>query len=145
MRKNDLLCLAGRMAAVAAVFLTMSMQMSAQEFVKIPASWKWLDNEKVAFSYDGSFTDSQAFAVRASSRKTIHGIKAPAKYSTFPADPEGAVNRTWAPDSSAFAFTRNNDLYVYDVASATEKRLTFDGNELILNGYASWVYRSRTG
>ncbi len=140
MRKNDLLCLAGRMAAVAAVFLTMSMQMSAQEFVKIPASWKWLDNEKVAFSYDGSFTDSQAFAVRASSRKTIHGIKAPAKYSTFPADPEGAVNRTWAPDSSAFAFTRNNDLYVYDVASATEKRLTFDGNEVILNGYASWVY-----
>ena len=69
MRKNDLLCLAGRMAAVAAVFLTMSMQMSAQEFVKIPASWKWLDNEKVAFSYDGSFTDSQAFAVRASSIK----------------------------------------------------------------------------
>ena len=50
MRKNDLLCLAGRMAAVAAVFLTMSMQMSAQEFVKIPASWKWLDNEKGAFS-----------------------------------------------------------------------------------------------
>ena len=38
------------------------------------------------------------------------------------------------------AFTRSNDLYVYDIASGKERRLTNDGSELILNGYASWVY-----
>ncbi len=51
-----------------------------------------------------------------------------------------AVNLTWSPDSSKVAFTRANDLYVGDAATGEEKRLTFDGTELILNGYASWVY-----
>lgn len=51
-----------------------------------------------------------------------------------------AVNLTWSPDSSKVAFTRANDLYVGDAVTGEEKRLTFDGTELILNGYASWVY-----
>ena len=38
------------------------------------------------------------------------------------------------------AFTRYNDLYVREVAGGRETRLTFDGSDLILNGYASWVY-----
>lgn len=50
------------------------------------------------------------------------------------------VNPTYSPDSTKVAFTRDNDLYVADVASEKETRLTFDGTELILNGYASWVY-----
>lgn len=50
------------------------------------------------------------------------------------------VNPTFSPDSTRIAFTRDNDLYVKDCASGTEIRLTFDGSELILNGYASWVY-----
>ena len=51
-----------------------------------------------------------------------------------------AVNLCWSPDSSKVAYTRDNDLYVRDEATKVEKRLTFDGSELILNGYASWVY-----
>ena len=50
------------------------------------------------------------------------------------------VNLTWAPDSSRFAFTRGNDLYVCNAASADTVRLTSDGSDVILNGYASWVY-----
>ena len=50
------------------------------------------------------------------------------------------VNLTWAPDSSRFAFTRDNDLYVCEKGSADTLRLTYDGSDLILNGYASWVY-----
>lgn len=38
------------------------------------------------------------------------------------------------------AFTRDNDLWVVDIASKEETRLTFDGSDVILNGYASWVY-----
>lgn len=50
------------------------------------------------------------------------------------------VNETCSPDSTKVAFTLDNDLYVEDVASGELTRLTFDGSDLILNGYASWVY-----
>ena len=50
------------------------------------------------------------------------------------------VNLTWAPDSSRFAFTRDNDLYVCGRNSSDTLRLTSDGSEQVLNGYASWVY-----
>lgn len=50
------------------------------------------------------------------------------------------VNETWSPDSSRVAFTRDNNLWVADAASGKETQLTFDGSEVVLNGYASWVY-----
>jgi dipeptidyl-peptidase-4 len=53
---------------------------------------------------------------------------------------ENAVNPYYSPDHSMVAFTRDNDLYVKDLNSGTEKRLTLDGTDLIKNGYSSWVY-----
>ena len=50
------------------------------------------------------------------------------------------INVTPSPDSSMVAFTRGNDLWVRKIADGEETRLTFDGSELVLNGYASWVY-----
>ena len=50
------------------------------------------------------------------------------------------MNPTPSPDSTMIAFTRANDLWIKDIASSQETRLTFDGSETILNGYASWVY-----
>ena len=50
------------------------------------------------------------------------------------------VNPTFSPDSTHIAFTRGNDLWVREAASGKETRLTFDGTETIMNGYASWVY-----
>ncbi len=49
-------------------------------------------------------------------------------------------NPTFSPDYKRVAFTRDNDLYSVDVESGEEIRYTFDGSELILNGWASWVY-----
>ena len=49
-------------------------------------------------------------------------------------------NVTPSPDGTMVAFTRDNDLWVRSVADSVETRLTFDGSELNLNGYASWVY-----
>ena len=49
-------------------------------------------------------------------------------------------NMTPSPDSTMVAFTRGNDLWVRCLADSSETRLTSDGTELILNGYASWVY-----
>ena len=135
-RINAFFCRAG--IAAAAVFA--SMPAGAQEFNRIPSSWKWLDNDKAVFSYDGTYMDSSAFAVKVRNHRRQVGISAPEKYSGFPVSPAGAVNLTFSPDSSMLAFTRGNDLYVYDIASGNEKRLTFDGSDVILNGYASWVY-----
>lgn len=49
-------------------------------------------------------------------------------------------NPTLSPDGNYVAFTRNNDLYTLRLSDQKETRLTFDGSDVILNGYASWVY-----
>jgi dipeptidyl-peptidase-4 len=46
----------------------------------------------------------------------------------------------FSPDGRKLAFVRDNDLWVLDLASKTETRLTSDGSETILNGTLSWVY-----
>ena len=120
--------------------VVMALTAGAKDFERVPVAWKWLDSKEAIFSYDGTFVDSCAFAVEVRTGRTRTGVSAPAKYSAFPVQPEGAVNLTYSPDSTKLAFTRNNDLYVVDIASGKEQRLTFDGTDLILNGYASWVY-----
>ena len=112
----------------------------AQEFNKVPRAWKWIGQSEVLFTYDGSFVDADAFAVNAKTGTRRTGVSAPAKFAMFPIRPAGAVNMTYSPDSTKIAFTRDNDLYVVDIATEAETRLTFDGSDVILNGYASWVY-----
>ena len=131
MKKIVLLTLATMLATVLA---------GAQEFNKVPRAWKWIDETEVLFTYDGTFADAEAFAYDAKAGVRRAGVSAPAKFAAFPVNPEGAVNMTYSPDSTKIAFTRDNDLYVVDIASGVETRLTFDGTDVIMNGYASWVY-----
>ena len=119
---------------------------AAQEALKpIPAACNWLSNNEVVFTDDGSYTDAGCFSLtvprnfRKPAVRTT-GVKAPEKYAGFPLHPDGAVNLTFSPDSTQLAFTRGNDLWVVDIATGTERRLTFDGTTTIMNGYASWVY-----
>ena len=49
-------------------------------------------------------------------------------------------NPVLSPDYSKVAYTRDNDLYSMEVNTLKETRLTFDGTDVILNGWASWVY-----
>ncbi|MFT3845902.1 MAG: DPP IV N-terminal domain-containing protein [Lacibacter sp.] len=49
-------------------------------------------------------------------------------------------NPTLSPDGNYVAFTRNNNLYTIHLSDNKETQLTFDGTDVILNGYASWVY-----
>ena len=46
----------------------------------------------------------------------------------------------FSPDGRWLAFVRDNDLYAWDVRKQTEKRLTTDGSETLMNGTVSWVY-----
>jgi dipeptidyl-peptidase-4 len=61
---------------------------------------------------------------------------------TQPAIPDiqDAQNVTISPDRKYVAFTRKNNLYIRDISGGTEKAITSDGSDVILNGYASWVY-----
>jgi len=52
----------------------------------------------------------------------------------------GWKNPTPSPDGSKIAYTLDNDLYSIDVTTKEITRHTFDGSNVILNGYASWVY-----
>ncbi len=107
---------------------------------RLPVASKWLGKNEVAFTYDGSYKDAFTVNTKNNKWKVTQGVQAPEKYADFPLHPEGAVNLTYSPDSTRLAFTRANDLWVVDIASGKETRLTFDGTETIMNGYASWVY-----
>ena len=118
----------------------MTASVYAQEYNSIPRAWKWLGNEEVIFSYYGTYMEGDAFVLNVRTGKRSTEVTSPAKFPSFPVRPEGAVNLTYSPDSTKLAFTRDNDLYVVDIATEVETRLTFDGSDVILNGYASWVY-----
>src|SRR4029450_6478360 len=45
-----------------------------------------------------------------------------------------------SPDGRKLAFVRGNDLWVLDLATRAETRLTADGSDTILNGALSWLY-----
>lgn len=49
-------------------------------------------------------------------------------------------NPVFSPDSTKIAYTKDNNLYVMDVATGKHTALTSDGSDLILNGWSSWVY-----
>jgi dipeptidyl-peptidase-4 len=54
--------------------------------------------------------------------------------------PDAEINPILSPNKKYIGFTRNNDLYTIEIETGKENRLTTDGSNLILNGYASWVY-----
>lgn len=129
-----------RIITIITAMLAAVSTLSAQEFNDIPRTWKWVGPHEAALSYDFSFAGENDFSVDARTQAKTAGISYPQKIQGFPFMPEGAVNLTYSPDSTKMAFTRDNDLWVVDVATKAETRLTDDGSDVILNGYASWVY-----
>lgn len=49
-------------------------------------------------------------------------------------------NPTLSPDTQWVAFTRDNNLFAINITSGNEVQYTTDGSDVILNGFASWVY-----
>ena len=45
-----------------------------------------------------------------------------------------------SPDGTRVGFVRDNDLWVADLATGRETRLTHDGSETVINGTFDWVY-----
>lgn len=54
--------------------------------------------------------------------------------------PKGEEHWTLSPDGKFVAFVRDNDLWVVDVASHTERALTEGGSDTLRRGKPDWVY-----
>ncbi|MEO6529139.1 MAG: S9 family peptidase [Gemmatimonadaceae bacterium] len=50
-----------------------------------------------------------------------------------------------SPDGKKVAFVRENDLFVSDLKTGAERRLTTDGSADIINGTTDWVYEEELG
>ncbi len=60
-------------------------------------------------------------------------------------DPNLQMFARFSPDGSKVAFARANDLWVKDLSTGTETRLTTDGSDDIINGTTDWVYEEEFG
>lgn len=83
----------------------------------------------------------EAAAPRVSVQQNDLYIKAgtaPARQLTHSVEPE--KNPLLSPDGKWVGFTRNNNLFALELSTGKEIQFTHDGSDLILNGYASWVY-----
>jgi dipeptidyl-peptidase 4 len=58
---------------------------------------------------------------------------------------EAAEDPKFSPDGTMVSFVRGYDLWVVEVASGKETRLTTDGKEELLNGKLDWVYPEELG
>ena len=47
---------------------------------------------------------------------------------------------SFSPDGQRVGFVRENDLYIVDVATQRERRITTDGSKQLINGRMDWVY-----
>jgi dipeptidyl-peptidase 4 len=61
------------------------------------------------------------------------------------ADPTLQMFARFSPDGSKVAYCRANDLWVKDLRSGSELRLTTDGSDDIINGTSDWVYEEELG
>ena len=104
-----------------------------------PMPVRWVDNENIYFVENSSAGRKNLLYNTKKGEFADYTPPAP-RVNTGGIKINNADNPTYSPDSSMIAFTRNNDLYIYVVKTGKEKRLTFDGSDLILNGWASWVY-----
>ena len=115
---------------------------SANLFKPLPVFIKWVD--------DDHYLTTQKDEADGKSKQMLVDVKSGTALAyTNPnkevaqkdiAVPKGAKNFTVSPNGKLYAYTLNNNLFIEDAATEKSTQLTFDGNDSILNGYASWVY-----
>jgi dipeptidyl-peptidase-4 len=54
-------------------------------------------------------------------------------------------NQKFSPDNKKIGYVRENNIFLYDIAAGTEKQLTSDGTEHVINGKFDWVYEEEFG
>jgi len=67
------------------------------------------------------------------------------KWDQLTKTPVAEIDPKLSPDGEAVAFRREFDLYVVDIGTHKETRLTSDGSTTLLNGGLDWVYPEEIG
>jgi len=164
--KNVAACCAVLIISIAA--FAQQKQLTDDQFFKnnfkgmvntLPAATRWIDNSRFLLIWDGKtfvvdakngMEREQNDADRAQQKTVvpaspftkskdlyikINEVETRLTNDTFP-----EINATLSPDGKYVGYTKNNDLYTVEISTQKENRLTSDGSDVILNGYASWVY-----
>jgi dipeptidyl-peptidase-4 len=108
-------------------------------FKPLPQIEGWADDDHYIESRSNNNGSDISMSVDVLSGRAMPYINNKKNEPDEPSIPE-SMNVTLSPDARYAAYTKNNNLYVMDVASHKETALTNDGSDVILNGYASWVY-----
>lgn len=129
-----------------------------QKLTKVlPQFVKWMGDNSFVLKHDGKTflvdcktgTEKEYTEVKTLEAKLINDIivkendlfhKTDAGETRLTNNKDIEKNPTLSPDGKFVAFTRNNNLFTIRLSDGKETQLTFDGTDVILNGYASWVY-----
>ncbi|MEX1310927.1 MAG: DPP IV N-terminal domain-containing protein, partial [Candidatus Sulfomarinibacteraceae bacterium] len=102
-------------------------------------AWSDIDGEPPAITKPVWRPDGDAILVTGADRPVLYHF--PTREATVLSTEAGAVQHaTFAPDGRRIAWSRGNDLWVYDLDLGREIRLTDDGSDTVFNGVFDWVY-----
>jgi len=62
------------------------------------------------------------------------------RFRRLTATPATENNPRFSPDGNWVAYTRDHNLFAYDLVGSVEHQFTTDGSDVAYNGWASWVY-----
>ncbi len=137
-------CLGGLYAQKKSITYDQAFKGIATNIIRpLPSYGKWIDNTHYTETKKDE-TDGQVktFSVDVLTGKAIvNTASGEEKAGTGTPVIYDAINVTLSPNKQWVAYTKkDHNLYVMELASKKETRLTTDGSETVLNGYASWVY-----
>lgn len=122
--------------------------------VLVSAAMLWVPTEGRALQIrDYAFSPDRRQLLVFTDTERVWRVHTRGEYYVLPLDGSAAPRRLgkdlpksklmfckFSPDSSRVAYVCENDLYVEDVATGTQTRLTDSGSDTIVNGTFDWVY-----
>ncbi len=94
----------------------------------------------VSLSNAAAATDDRGRAVF-EKEKDLYLFDAPTKsFRRLTANPGVETNPRFSPNGRWLAYTREQNLFAFEIDKGVEHQLTSDGSETVSNGRASWVY-----
>ncbi|NUY82520.1 S9 family peptidase [Flavobacterium sp. MAH-1] len=128
-----------------------SMQVDLYDFATLKKVATLIDskNHKELQSIDSySFDDSEKKILIATNSNPIYRYSFTADFYLYDITSkqlskvlEQVQEPTFSPDGSKIAYEKENNLFVYDIASKSNKQITSDGKKnSVINGISDWVY-----
>jgi dipeptidyl-peptidase 4 len=113
-------------------------------FKPLPRLVSWIGDSKLVIEFPGADISLNRTSLvdiknKQTSPYTIPGQNS-AHISKSKSLPAEIKNYTLSPDNALAAYTYKNNLYVINISTGEISQMTFDGNDSVMNGYASWMY-----